>query len=83
MSGPVTPSPTGSQGPIHHEGEAVTPRDTFTTENEIQGPLGSGSGHATPSPSKEELETNEKNLTQHGNIQKDGNYLGQLVFKLR
>lgn len=78
MSDAVTPSPTGS----HHESDVITPRDAFTAENEVQGPLGSTSGHATPSPSKEELETNEKNLTQSGD-KKDGTYIGQLVFKLR
>lgn len=40
-------------------------KDVFTTESELH------------TPSKEEIETNEKNLQQNAA------YLGQLVFKLR
>ncbi|XP_017768403.1 PREDICTED: synaptotagmin-11 isoform X2 [Nicrophorus vespilloides] len=75
MSGHNTPSPTGS---MHGALEAgvngnmgmveplpMPPKNVFTTESEIH------------SPSKEEIETNEKNLEQ------SASYLGQLVFKLR
>ncbi|GLV44143.1 Synaptotagmin 4 [Carabus blaptoides fortunei] len=85
ISGPVTPSPTSSQGITpqqetqehrpesqNQSGEA---RDTYTTENEVSAPQ-------TPNPSKEELETNEKNLA-HTVQQENPLYLGQLVFKLR
>lgn len=74
MSGPNTPSPTGSAGPIESgvvsgNIERVEPppsvKDVYTTESE------------THTPSKEEIETNEKNLQQNAS------YLGQLVFKLR
>lgn len=78
MSGPNTPSPTGSAGPIeggvvsggggNDRVDTATPpitKDVYTTEME------------THTPSKEEVETNEKNLQQ------SASYLGQLVFKLR
>jgi hypothetical protein len=53
-------------------GDAAVPKETFHTENELQ--------DKPTTPSKEELETNEKNLTSsEGGIGK----LGQLVFKLR
>jgi len=53
-------------------GDAAVPKETFHTENEL---------HDKPTtPSKEELETNEKNLSSsEGSAGK----LGQLVFKLR
>lgn len=77
MSGPVTPSPTGSQG-CHpsdsQEPHSGLPQPVFTTENEV---CPSGTVHT---PSKEELETNEKNLTHQADTP---GYLGQLVFKLR
>ena len=73
LSGPNTPSPSGSGSPqdgaaINGNVEKVEPqpaKDVYTTETE------------THTPSKEEIETNEKNL-QHS-----ASYLGQLVFKLR
>lgn len=74
MSGPTTPSPTGSGGPLENGVSSGTERpesappavkDTFQAECE------------THTPSKEEIETNEKNLQQNAS------YLGQLVFKLR
>lgn len=71
MSGANTPSPTGSGGPLEsgvHIGErseSSALKDIYTTETE------------TLTPSKEEIETNEKNLQQ------SASYLGQLVFKLR
>lgn len=70
MSGHNTPSPTGS-GPgaleagVNGNADQPAPRDVFATETEVQ------------APSKEEIETNEKNLQQNAA------YLGQLVFKLR
>ncbi|KAJ8911619.1 hypothetical protein NQ315_017129 [Exocentrus adspersus] len=78
MSAPHTPSPTGSVvGPLEsgvsngsHNNESnkqdnqTAMKDVYTTENE------------THSPTKEEIETNEKNLQQNAS------YLGQLVFKL-
>lgn len=77
MSGPVTPSPTGSQGcnPADSQPQEREPQNTvFSTENEVCPSL--------QTPSKEELETNEKNLTNQGTCDAPG-YLGQLVFKLR
>lgn len=74
MSGPTTPSPTGNVGGAlestggnngNERVESPAVRDVYTTETE------------THTPSKEEIETNEKNL-QHS-----ASYLGQLVFKLR
>jgi hypothetical protein len=53
-------------------GDAALPKETFHTENELQ--------DKPTTPSKEELETNEKNLaSSEGGVGK----LGQLVFKLR
>jgi hypothetical protein len=53
-------------------GDAGVRKETFHTENELQ--------DKPTTPSKEELETNEKNLTSsEGRVGK----LGQLVFKLR
>lgn len=68
-----TPSPTGSAGPFENGVSTGTDKtepapavnDTLQTECE------------THTPSKEEIETNEKNLQQNAS------YLGQLVFKLR
>lgn len=78
MSGPVTPSPTGSQGchPTESQPQEREPQNhtVFNTENEVVPTL--------QTPSKEELETNEKNLTHQGTGEAPG-YLGQLVFKLR
>jgi hypothetical protein len=52
--------------------DAAVPKETFHTENELQ--------DKPTTPSKEELETNEKNLaSSDGGAGK----LGQLVFKLR
>ncbi|XP_060527141.1 synaptotagmin-11 [Cylas formicarius] len=77
MSSPHTPSPTGSvMGPLESgvssgtqnepkNGNQVV-KDVYATENEIR-----------HTPTKEEMETNEKNLQQNAS------YLGQLVFKLR
>ncbi|KAL1506172.1 hypothetical protein ABEB36_005582 [Hypothenemus hampei] len=74
MSVPHTPSPTGIVGPLesgvshqHFEPrlESQMTKDTCTMENERQ------------TPTKEEQETNEKNLQQ------SAAYLGQLIFKLR
>lgn len=73
----MTPSPTGSQGchpsdgPEPHNG---MPHPTYSTENEVCPSAN------IPTPSKEELETNEKNLTNQSD---QPGYLGQLVFKLR
>jgi hypothetical protein len=53
-------------------GDAALPKQTFHTENELQ--------DKPTTPSKEELETNEKNLiSSEGGVGR----LGQLVFKLR
>lgn len=53
-------------------GDVTVPKETFHTENELQ--------DKPTTPSKEELETNEKNLTSsEGGVGR----LGQLVFKLR
>ncbi|XP_022900571.1 synaptotagmin-4 isoform X2 [Onthophagus taurus] len=68
-------SPSTSGGPLEcgiihpdiNEPCGEVPKDFYTTEREI----------SVITPTKEEIETNEKNL-QH-NV----NYLGQLVFKLR
>lgn len=71
MSGANTPSPTGSAGPlesgVNGNDRMETPvlKDVYIAESE------------THTPSKEEIETNEKNLQQ------SASYLGQLVFKLR
>lgn len=77
MSAPQTPSPTGSViGPLEggvrnrslseckSEPEQSS-REVFNLENEKK------------QPTKEESETNEKNLQQ------SASYLGELVFKLR
>ncbi|CAH0553645.1 unnamed protein product [Brassicogethes aeneus] len=87
MSNPHTPSPTGSVvGPLesgvsshnhnvvmmHQENKVeLQPamKDVYTTEMETS--------NGGISPTKEETETNEKNLQQNAA------YLGQLVFKLR
>jgi hypothetical protein len=53
-------------------GDVAVPKETFHTENELQ--------DKPTTPSKEELETNEKNLT---NSEGGVGRLGQLVFKLR
>jgi hypothetical protein len=78
MSAPHTPSPTGSSsgsmaGPLESGvsngsdkmEHAPTMKDVYSAENEVH------------TPTKEEMETNEKNLQQ------SAAYLGQLVFKLR
>ncbi|KAK4883477.1 hypothetical protein RN001_006796 [Aquatica leii] len=70
LSGPNTPSPIGNEGTIEagngsERTDSPVVRDVYTTECE------------THTPSKEEIETNEKNLQQNAS------YLGQLVFKLR
>lgn len=53
-------------------GDAAVSKETYRTENELQ--------DKPTTPSKEELETNEKNLSSsEGSTGK----LGQLVFKLR
>ncbi|KAB0791939.1 hypothetical protein PPYR_03739 [Photinus pyralis] len=70
MSGANTPSPIGNDGTIetsnaNERTESPAVRDVYTTECESH------------TPSKEEIETNEKNLQQNAS------YLGQLVFKLR
>ena len=78
MSAPHSPSPTGSSsgsmaGPLESGvsngsdkvEQSTTMKDVYTTENEVH------------TPTKEEMETNEKNLQQ------SASYLGQLVFKLR
>lgn len=70
LSGPNSPSPTG--GPLEagvmngEKSDVPVPKDVYTTETET-----------THTPTKEEVETNEKN------IQQSASYLGQLVFKLR
>lgn len=77
MSTPHTPSPTGSViGPLEsgvknssvpeprNDSESL-PKEVFNVENERK------------QPTKEESETNEKNLQQ------SASYLGELVFKLR
>lgn len=77
ISGPTTPSPTGSQPPP----PTIEEPSVFNTENEL----------TAQTPSKEEIETNEKNLPDGmgGMEVSDGmegdspGYLGQLVFKLR
>ncbi|CAH1962680.1 unnamed protein product [Acanthoscelides obtectus] len=79
MSAPHTPSPTsgsvgplesgvvsGNQSPDGKPVDTVVAKDAYNTENE--------KNHY---PTKEEMETNEKNLQQNAA------YLGQLVFKLR
>nr|XP_023018535.1 uncharacterized protein LOC111507466 [Leptinotarsa decemlineata] len=78
MSTPHTPSPTGSViGPLESgvmnsgqleskSGMEPVVKDVFNSENE-----------KNHQPTKEEIETNEKNLQQNAA------YLGQLVFKLR
>ncbi|KAL3279346.1 hypothetical protein HHI36_016853 [Cryptolaemus montrouzieri] len=80
MSVPHTPSPTGNPptigGPLENgvsrengnereKRDQSIIKDIYTSESE------------THTPSKEEIETNEKNLQQ------SATYLGQLVFKLR
>lgn len=78
MSGPVTPSPTGSVGchpSDNQEPNNGLPHPMYTTENEVC-PVTAN----IQTPSKEELETNEKNLTNQSD---HPGYLGQLVFKLR
>lgn len=71
MSGANTPSPTGSGGghveekSDHSGSHSPVAKDVYTTESE------------THTPSKEEMETNEKNLMHNAS------YLGQLIFKLR
>lgn len=71
MSGGNTPSPTGSGGGHNEEksdqsgSHSPVGKDIYTTESEIH------------TPSKEEIETNEKNLMHNAS------YLGQLIFKLR
>lgn len=73
MSGPTTPSPTGSIAVVesgngtktNERPETPATKDAYVSENETQ------------APSKEEIEANEKNLQQ------SASYLGQLVFKLR
>lgn len=76
ISGHNTPSPTNCMGPgpleagvtaermLEPPGTVNSNRDVFTSETDLV-------------PTKDELETNEKNAQQNGN------YLGQLVFKLR
>lgn len=72
MSGVTTPSPTGSGGDTNcslteRSGVYATEQQhgSYTTESEAY------------TPTKEEMETNQKNL--HHNA----SYLGQLIFKLR
>lgn len=77
MSTPHTPSPTGSViGPLESgiknttfsdpKSESIPPsREVFNVENEKE------------QPTKEENETNQKNLQQ------SASFLGQLIFKLR
>lgn len=71
MSGGNTPSPTGSVGghaeekSEHSGSHSPVGKDVYTTESESH------------TPSKEEMETNEKNLMHNAS------YLGQLIFKLR
>jgi hypothetical protein len=73
MAGNLSPPKSGSS-PVTDTtaGDATVPKGTFHTENELQ--------DKPTTPSKEELETNEKNLASiEGGVVK----LGQLVFKLR
>ena len=53
-------------------GDAAVSKETFHTENELQ--------DKPTTPSKEELETNKKNLSSS---EGSAGRLGQLVFKLR
>ena len=71
--GHSSPSQSGSSPAIDATaGDAAVSKETFHTENELQ--------DKPTTPSKEELETNEKNLSSsEGSAGK----LGQLVFKLR
>jgi hypothetical protein len=79
-SGTATPTvgilspPQSGSSPVTDTsfGDAAVTKETFHTENELQ--------DKPTTPSKEELETNEKNLTSsEGSVGR----LGQLVFKLR
>ncbi|XP_018323176.1 synaptotagmin-11 [Agrilus planipennis] len=75
LSGPSSPSPTGSVAPSESSGnkyescteknETSSQKDAYKSESETQ------------TPTKEEQDINEKNLQQNQS------YLGQLVFKLR
>lgn len=68
----MTPPQSGSPVTDTAIGDVAVPKETFHTENELQ--------DKPTTPSKEELETNEKNLT---NSEGGVGRLGQLVFKLR
>ena len=71
--GHLTPPQAGSS-PVTETttGDAAVPKETFHTENELR--------DKPTTPSKEELETNEKNLAS---TEGGAGKLGQLVFKLR
>lgn len=71
-------SPTGITGPTYAEC-VEKQQKTFQIENELQ-------NVETHTPSKEEIETNEKNIARDLAASQDAtqaNKLGQLVFKLR
>ncbi|XP_023723886.1 synaptotagmin-4 isoform X1 [Cryptotermes secundus] len=83
-SGTATPTvgnlspPQSGSSPVTDTtiGDVAVPKETFHTENELQ--------DKPTTPSKEELETNEKNLTNsEGGVGVGVGRLGQLVFKLR
>lgn len=79
MSAPHTPSPTGSVvGPLE-SGVSSNGNHNETNKSETQSVMKDvyNTENETHSPTKEEIETNEKNLQQ------SASYLGQLVFKLR
>lgn len=69
--GSGTPSPTGS----------VTPYAECMEEHEKPTPVEYETTNETQTPSKEETETNEKNLAKDAGVVPTK--LGQLVFKLR
>lgn len=77
-SAPHTPSPTGSSGCMAGPLESGV---TNVNEKSEQCTIVKDVVYSTESeahtPTKEEIETNEKNLQQ------SASYLGQLVFKLR
>jgi hypothetical protein len=62
MAGPLESGVSNGSDKMEH---APTMKDVYSAENEVH------------TPTKEEMETNEKNLQQ------SAAYLGQLVFKLR
>jgi hypothetical protein len=68
----LSPPQSGNSPVTETTGDAAVLKETFHTENELR--------DKPTTPSKEELETNEKNLASSEGCP---NKLGQLVFKLR